>query len=733
MVTTVDTLLVRIEADMSDLKRSLDKVQRDVDKSSQGIAGAFKRIGTAMKAAVAAVIVQQGARAGMALVNLASDVEEMQGKSKVVFGAFRDQTVAALEAFGNEVGRSTHELELMASSIQDTFVPMGFARGEAAKLSVDLTKLAVDVASFNNANDTETMEAFQSALVGNHETVRRFGVVITEATLKQELLRMGITATGDAVSNSQKVQARLNLILAGTTDAQGDAARTADSFANQMKALKAELSEVGVELGTILLPFAKDLVTTFRSLTDATRKFLAQLGLIDLTPADRIGMFNRQLEKTEDLLNNLSDAEGNSDFLQNIARNAGFDINNFRGSTEDLFNALQADLNARAEDLRLQIDLQKLLQERPDAGGAGADAGGGGSEPFKASKQQQKIAGQNAVMAKRIQMQADINQLTKSGNLLVAEHVKKELELFDANVKLAGEADRLGTIEVQRLIALGHTDNLTQKLVIDNIELTASQTALTNSVKLSAEALKEYQELVQEGVDFVRANIDNNYEFEKSQTALNAALAAGAVNEEDYRAAMALLALEQARTLPLFSDFENGMLNMADNISGALADMSQGAKLTFRDFQKMFDAFVRDMIAQAIKLLIVNAILRAMGVPLRYDGSGFKAGKGTAFGGAIQESATGGAMSRGRPYLVGERGPELIIPASSGTIKNAHDTRNAMKGGATVVNQTINVETGVSQTVRAEMLSLLPVIKQDTLAAVADGKRRGGSFGQVLS
>ena len=733
MVTTVDTLLVRIEADMSDLKRSLDKVQRDVDKSSQGIAGAFKRIGTAMKAAVAAVVVQQGARAGMALINLASDVEEMQGKSKVVFGKFRDETVAALETFGNEVGRSTHELELMASSIQDTFVPMGFARGEAAKLSVDLTKLAVDVASFNNASDTETMEAFQSALVGNHETVRRFGVVITEATLKQELLRMGITATGDAVTNSQKVQARLNLILAGTTDAQGDAARTADSFANQMKALKAELSEVGVELGTILLPFAKDLVTTFRSLTDATRKFLAQLGLIDLTPADRIGMFNRQLEKLEAGLERVAAAEGDGDLLTRLAGSLGFDINNFRGSTEDLFNDLQADLNARAEDLRLQIDLQKLLQERPDAGGAGEDTGGGGSEPFKASKQQQKIAGQNAVMAKRIQMQADINQLTKSGNLLVAEHVKKELELFDANVKLAGEADRLGKIEVERLIALGHTDNLTQKLVIDNIELTASQTALTNSVKLSAEALKEYQELVQEGVDFVRANIDNNYEFEKSQTALNAALAAGAVNEEDYRAAMALLALEQARTLPLFSDFENGMLSMADNISGALADMSQGAKLTFRDFQKMFDAFVRDMIAQAIKLLIVNAILRAIGVPLRYDGSGFKAGAGTAFGGAIQESATGGAMSKGRPYLVGERGPELIIPASSGTIKNAHDTRNAMKGGATVVNQTINVEAGVSQTVRAEMLSLLPVIKQDTLAAVADGKRRGGSFGQVLS
>ena len=77
----------------------------------------------------------------------------------------------------------------MASTVQDTFVPLGFARNEASDLSVQLTKLAVDVASFNNASDTETMRAFQSAIVGNHETVRRFGIVITEATLQQELNR----------------------------------------------------------------------------------------------------------------------------------------------------------------------------------------------------------------------------------------------------------------------------------------------------------------------------------------------------------------------------------------------------------------------------------------------------------------------------------------------------------------------------------------------------------------
>ena len=290
MATTVDTLLVRIEADMSDLKRSLDKVQRDVQKSSAKVSNSFKQIGTAIKATVGAVVVQQLGRAGMAAINLASDVEEMQGKSKVVFGQFRDQTVAALEDFGNQVGRSTHELEGMASSIQDTFVPMGFARGEAAKLSVELTKLAVDVASFNNASDTETMEAFQSALVGNHETVRRFGVVITEATLKQELLRMGISRTGAEVTNAEKVQARLNLITAGTSDAQGDALRTADSYANSVRALKSEFAELVVELTTLVMPAVSKIVTAMMGATKATKEFLQNIGVLSRFDDDEAGL-----------------------------------------------------------------------------------------------------------------------------------------------------------------------------------------------------------------------------------------------------------------------------------------------------------------------------------------------------------------------------------------------------------------------------------------------------------
>lgn len=728
MATTVDTLLVRIEADMSDLKRSLDKVQRDVDRSTNKMGSAFKTLGRGITALASGVVVAQLGRAGMAAINFASDVGEMQSKSKVVFGAFRDDVVSALDDFGQSVGRSVFELEGMASSIQDTFVPMGFARGEAAKLSVELTKLAVDVASFNNASDTETMEAFQSALVGNHETVRRFGIVITEATLKQELMRMGITKAAKDVSNAEKVQARLNLIMAGTSDAHGDAANTAASFANQMKAAQADAQLLAKEIGEELMPMALSLVGVFREVTQAILDAGIAMGIFTVEPAQKLRVVNKEISKLNEAFTIMETMQGRlgADGIQGEMAN----LLDSYGGVDAARQALEV---LRQEKIELEKTIDELNSASEKAKQLAEGASSGPVTSPELTPTPPKVRTDQEVLDAIVKQRGELKELRKEFNLNInierdlakAIETKNEKREFDlrterAHLELAKQFPDLGAAELDMMaLTIAQRDLDIRKLEEAN--------------KAEEEYAANKQARIDAGLAFVQQQVEANYNLTQSQEALNAALEASAINEDQYREAMALLALEQARSLPLFSDFENGMLSMADNIGGALADMSQGAKLTFRDFQKMFDAFVRDMIAQAIKLLIVNAILRAMGVPLRYDGSGFKAGEGTAFGGAIQESATGGAMSRGRPYLVGERGPELIIPASSGTIKNAHDTRNAMKGGATVVNQTINVETGVSQTVRAEMLSLLPVIKQDTLAAVADGKRRGGSFGQALS
>ena len=105
------------------------------------------------------------------------------------------------------------------------------------------------------------------------------------------------------------------------------------------------------------------------------------------------------------------------------------------------------------------------------------------------------------------------------------------------------------------------------------------------------------------------------------------------------------------------------------------------------------------------------------------------------FGGTGAPAATpgvkaiGGSVQRGKPTMVGERGAELFVPASSGSIVPS----NQLGGGDGVtVNQTINVSTGVSQTVRAEMVQLMPQIVGAAKAGVLDAKKRGGTFGSAF-
>lgn len=670
-MATVDTLMVRIEADMSDLKRSLDKVQRDVDKSTRGISGAFKRMGTALKATLAAVVVQQAARAGGALIGLASDIEEMQGKSKVVFGEFRDQVVKDLEAFGDAVGRSTFELEGMASSIQDTFVPMGFARGEAAKLSVELTKLAVDVASFNNASDTETMEAFQSALVGNHETVRRFGVVITEATLNQELMRMGIEKGTKAATNAEKVQARLNLITKGTSDAHGDAARTADSFANRSRALKAELAELGGEIGQILLPAVTKIVSALLGAAQATKAFLIQVGLLSKYSNDLSGL-EMQI----------------ADQRMRIAK-----------TQNDMDNASM--MGRLLTDYQLRLDMEKRMLKTLE-------------DRLQARKDEAAMSSREAAFG-------------KTPERFVAPDVPFGFEADKTNKSIMAmlEANMHATRELELERALTEARKLNNKSKIQAAELAINKySADKRLMDVSDEMLEKEYNLTR--VQYAGINI-------KDALALKSAALAGAMEKEGATQVANTKALQEyldrqkelAEMTPLQDTYLQSIQAMSSGISNALADMVTSGKFSIDSMKDLFRSFVKTMIAKAVELFIVNKILGSVfGVPTTTLPTG-----ATVLG----KVATGGTVQQNKPYLVGERGPELIVPSSASTVMNAHNTRSALKGGGPVVNQTINISAGVAQTVKAEMLSMLPQIKADTMRSVADANMRGGSYRRSLA
>ena len=233
---------------------------KGLSAAAKGIGSSFGKLGGVVKAGMAIGVAGIGALSvatvgiGSKLIGLGSDAEEMLGKFNVVFAETGGRVTEELAAFGEEVGRSKFELQGMASVFGDTFKPLGFAEEAAADMSVQMSILATDLGSFNDMPMDESLQRLQSTLIGNHENALAFGVIINENTLKAELAANGWDKLTGSALEQAKVQARMNLLLAGTSDAQGDAARTANSWANQKRKLTSIIKDAATELGMKLLP-----------------------------------------------------------------------------------------------------------------------------------------------------------------------------------------------------------------------------------------------------------------------------------------------------------------------------------------------------------------------------------------------------------------------------------------------------------------------------------------------
>ena len=215
-------------------------------------------------------------------ISVSSSFEETMNKFNVVFGESTDSALQFANTLGNEVGRSVIDITEMMAGLQDTFVPLGFARDQSAELSKSLTKLAMDVASFQNRADTEVVNAFTSAIVGNHEAVRRYGIVLTEAQLQSTALKEGIIKVERELTAQEKVLARMLVIYSSTLDAEGDLIDTQGSYTNQLKDFNAELKDLQKAVGDSLIPLAENLLElgTYFADIDRLKAYAVTIGMV---------------------------------------------------------------------------------------------------------------------------------------------------------------------------------------------------------------------------------------------------------------------------------------------------------------------------------------------------------------------------------------------------------------------------------------------------------------------
>jgi hypothetical protein len=241
-------------------------------KDSQKATSTFSdKLGKALKigaAAFAAAGVAAGAFAiklGKDAINAASDFNEELQKSQVILGDGAEAVAKFASTAATKLGQSRTEALRAAGNFAIFGKSAGLSGKELADFSTDFVTLASDLASFNNTTPEDAVQALGAALRGEAEPIRRYGILLNDATLKQQALKLGIIeTTSEALTPQQKVLAAAAEIYAQSSDAQGDFARTSEGLANQQRILAASVEDLKISLGESLLPAALSVATFFR-------------------------------------------------------------------------------------------------------------------------------------------------------------------------------------------------------------------------------------------------------------------------------------------------------------------------------------------------------------------------------------------------------------------------------------------------------------------------------------
>lgn len=198
-------------------------------------------------------------------IDISSSLTEVENVVRTTFGNYEKLIQDFSKTSIQDFGMSELTAKQVASRFQAMGTAMGFSQGKMADMSLQLTKLTADMASFYDMEQSDVARNLQAVFTGETEPLRKYGLDLTQATLKEWAMKQGIDADISSMTQAEKTMLRYQYVMANTAAAQGDFARTSDTWANQVRILKQSFEQLAAIIGGALINAFKPFIRTLNA------------------------------------------------------------------------------------------------------------------------------------------------------------------------------------------------------------------------------------------------------------------------------------------------------------------------------------------------------------------------------------------------------------------------------------------------------------------------------------
>lgn len=347
---SLSNALKKLSSNANLTSNSINKLTKNLGRSLSGMKSFTRQI-------LSAVGIMGGLygaiRGGMSAIDIASQLTEVQNVVDVTFGDMAYKVEDFAKTSIEQFGMSELTLKQVSSRFQAMGTAMGFPIDQMSDMSIELTKLTADMSSFYNVEQEDVAKSLESIFTGTTRPLRQYGLDLTQATLQEWALKQGMDADIQSMSQAEKTMLRYQYVLANTGAAQGDFARTVNTWANQVRILKQNFEELASVVG-------KTLINALKPLVKALNAAMSHVIAFAKTISNSLGkIFGWTFEEGGGISQDFEDASGYADDLADSTGDAAKNI-----------KKMQAGLRA--------FDELKVINMPNDNDGAGAGGAGGG-------------------------------------------------------------------------------------------------------------------------------------------------------------------------------------------------------------------------------------------------------------------------------------------------------------------------------------------------------------------